>query len=87
MAQDDSETDLGADPLQATRSLLIEHGYDGLSMAAVAEMFGGSQSLIHYHFDTREGLLAALRVILGEPKEIPLIADAVDAQVLSEGHQ
>lgn len=28
-------------------------------MAKVAEEFDGSQSLIHYHFDSREGLLAA----------------------------
>lgn len=29
-------------------------------MRRVADEFGESQSLIHYHFDSREGLLAAL---------------------------
>lgn len=36
-----------------------EHGYDELSMAKVAAEFDGSQSLIHYHFGDREGLLVA----------------------------
>ncbi|MEZ3145455.1 TetR/AcrR family transcriptional regulator [Halobaculum sp. MBLA0143] len=45
--------------LAATRAALREHGYDELSMAKVAAEFDGSQSLIHYHFDDREGLLAA----------------------------
>jgi len=45
--------------LQATDAALRKHGYADLSMAKVADDFDGSQSLIHYHFDSREGLLAA----------------------------
>ncbi|MFB6375381.1 MAG: TetR/AcrR family transcriptional regulator, partial [Bradymonadaceae bacterium] len=45
--------------LQATDDALQKHGYADLSMAKVADEFDGSQSLIHYHFDSREGLLAA----------------------------
>lgn len=45
--------------LEATRAALREHGYAELSMAKVAAAFDGSQSLIHYHFEDREGLLTA----------------------------
>jgi len=43
----------------ATRRTLIEYGYAELSMANVADEFDGSQSLLHYHYDTKEGLIAA----------------------------
>jgi AcrR family transcriptional regulator len=45
--------------LEATGTVLAEHGYAGLSMANVAEEFEGSQSLIHHHFESKAGLLAA----------------------------
>lgn len=48
------------DILDATRSVLVDHGYAGLSMSKVAANFDGSQSLIHHHFDGKAGLLAAL---------------------------
>lgn len=60
MGSADSSSDTSTQILKAARRALIEHGYDDLSMATVAEEFDGSQSLIHYHFDSREGLLAAL---------------------------
>lgn len=41
--------------LEATGIVLAEYGYAGLSMAKVAEEFDGSQSLIHHHFDSKEG--------------------------------
>jgi len=53
-------TDTERDILDATREALTEHGHAELSMARVAERFDGSQSLIHYHFDSKAGLLAAL---------------------------
>jgi len=46
--------------LEAARRTLVEYGYDDFTMARVTEEFDGSQSLIHYHFDSREGLLVAL---------------------------
>lgn len=46
--------------LKATRRALIEHGYGNLTMSKVAAELDGSQGLIHYHFDSREALLAAL---------------------------
>lgn len=60
MVSDGSTDDTATRILEAARQVLIDDGYDGLSMAAVADEFDGSQSLIHYHFDSREGLLAAL---------------------------
>jgi AcrR family transcriptional regulator len=53
-------TDTERDILEATRATLAAHGYAELSMAKVAAAFDGSQSLIHYHFDSKAGLLAAL---------------------------
>ena len=52
--------------LEATRRALREHGYGELSMAKVAAEFEKSQSLIHYHFDDREGLIVAF---LGRERE------------------
>lgn len=46
--------------LDATRRALIENGYHGLSIAKIDEEFDRSKSLIHYHFDSKADLLAAL---------------------------
>lgn len=46
--------------LDAARDALTEHGYADASMATIADNFDASQSLIHYHFDDKEGLLAAV---------------------------
>lgn len=59
MERDESTADTEGRLLQATDDALREHGYANLSMSKVADEFDGSQSLIHYHFDSREGLLAA----------------------------
>ncbi len=59
MGQDRSTADTKDRLLQATDEALRKHGYADLSMATIADEFDGSQSLIHYHFDSREGLLAA----------------------------
>ncbi len=45
--------------LEATETVLLEHGYHGLTTQRVAEAFGGSHSLVHYHFETKEELLIA----------------------------
>lgn len=60
MVADTPDADTPTQIVQAARRTLIEHGYDDFSMSNVATEFDGSQSLIHYHFDSREGLLAAL---------------------------
>lgn len=45
--------------LEATQQALIEHGYSGLSTEKVADELGRSQSLVHYHYETKDDLLAA----------------------------
>lgn len=60
MSETDTElSDTQTAILEATRDALQDHGYAGLSMSKVASTFDGSQSLIHYHFDDRNGLLTA----------------------------
>jgi len=59
VGQDRSTADTTERLLQATDDALQKHGYADLSMANIAAEFDGSQSLIHYHFDSREGLLAS----------------------------
>lgn len=51
----DTKTDI----LHATRTVLAEHGFHGLTTQKVAAEIDASHSLIHYHFDTKEDLLAA----------------------------
>lgn len=46
--------------IDATREALVEHGYADLSMGKIADEFGRSQSLLHYHFDSKEKLIAAV---------------------------
>jgi AcrR family transcriptional regulator len=44
--------------LRAAVSCLAESGIDAVRIARVARMAGVSTGLVHYHFDTREALLA-----------------------------
>jgi len=48
----------GDEIVDATFTALYEHGYADLTMAAIGEEFDKSTSLIHYHFDSKEDLLA-----------------------------
>ena len=45
--------------LEATCDVVIERGFAGTRVADVAKMLGVSNSLIHYHFASKEELLAA----------------------------
>jgi AcrR family transcriptional regulator len=46
--------------LAATRALLEEHGFGGLTMAAVAERAGVTRRAVYLHFPSRADLIAAL---------------------------
>ncbi|GAA3883281.1 TetR/AcrR family transcriptional regulator C-terminal domain-containing protein [Saccharothrix violaceirubra] len=46
--------------LDAALALLVEHGVDGLTMAAVAARAGSSKESLYNWFDNRAGLLAEL---------------------------
>lgn len=45
--------------MDATYRALCAHGYADLTMAAIADEFEKSKAAIHYHYDTKEDLLAA----------------------------
>lgn len=45
--------------LQATGRVLARDGYAGLTTQKVADEVGVSHPTVHYHFDTKEGLLVA----------------------------
>lgn len=45
--------------LEATRTVLAERGFHGLTTERVAAEIGASHSLVHYHFDTKADLVAA----------------------------
>lgn len=52
-------TDTREDIMWATYRVLANEGYAGLTTQRVADEAGCSQSLIHYHFDTKEDLVVA----------------------------
>lgn len=56
MAVDDSSRD---EIMSATFDALCKHGYANLTMQAIADEFDKSKSLIHYHYDSKDELLAA----------------------------
>ena len=56
MAADESSR---AEIMSATFDALCEHGYANLTMQAIADEFDKSKSLIHYHYDSKDDLLAA----------------------------
>ncbi|MFB6128417.1 MAG: TetR/AcrR family transcriptional regulator [Halorhabdus sp.] len=52
-----SETDEAI--MRATYRALREHGYADLTIEGIAEEYGKSTAAIHYHYDTKDDLLAA----------------------------
>lgn len=53
--------------LEATRQALCKHGFADLTMQAIADESEKSKAALHYHFDTKEELLAeTLAYLLGE---------------------
>lgn len=61
MAESPPET--GSDPreeiMRATYRALREHGYADLTIQRIADEYGKSTAAIHYHYETKEDLLAA----------------------------
>lgn len=53
------ESDAKTRIMEATYTVLATHGYAGLTTQRVADEAGTSQSLVHYHFDTKEDLVVA----------------------------
>lgn len=63
--------------LEATYRVLAVHGFAGLTTQRVADEAGRSQSLVHYHYDTKEDLVVAFLewVRAGESDWLSALAD------------
>ncbi len=55
----DERSDAEQAIMKATYRALCEHGYANLTIHAIAEEYGKSTAAIHYHYDTKDDLLAA----------------------------
>ena len=45
--------------MQATYNAIQQRGYAGLTIQSIADNFDKSKAVLHYHYDTKEDLLAA----------------------------
>ncbi|MDD2677374.1 MAG: TetR/AcrR family transcriptional regulator [Methylacidiphilaceae bacterium] len=52
--------------IEATMTVLIEHGFEGLRTRRVAEQAGVNIATLHYYFSTKEKLIHGLADYLGE---------------------
>ena len=59
--------------LKAARELFVEQGYYSTSMSQIAQKSGVTQSMIHYYYDTKQGLFEA---VIGEAFQ-PLFRERV----------
>ena len=56
---DRSSSDADEAIMRATYRALQEHGYADLTIKRIAEEYGKSTAAVHYHYDTKDELLAA----------------------------
>ncbi|SNZ12657.1 transcriptional regulator, TetR family [Natronoarchaeum philippinense] len=56
---DRSFSDPDEEIMHATYRALREHGYADLTIKRIAEEYGKSTAAVHYHYDTKDDLLAA----------------------------
>jgi len=54
-----SASDPDEEIMRATYRALQEHGYADLTIKRIAEEYGKSTAAVHYHYDTKDDLLAA----------------------------
>ncbi len=63
-------SDQNEEIMRATYRALRTHGYADLTIKRIADEYGKSTAAIHYHYDTKEDLLAAfLDYILDQFKD------------------
>lgn len=65
--------------LDAAERLLSAHGPDGVRLSEVAAEVGVTHPLVHYHFGSREGLLAALFQRTSERMRAQIVAALAEA--------
>ena len=58
-APDRDASDPDEEIMRATSRALREHGYADLTIQRIADEYGKSTAAIHYHYDTKDDLLAA----------------------------
>lgn len=58
-SSDRSVSDPNEEIMHATYRALREHGYADLTIKRIADEYGKSTAAIHYHYDTKDNLLAA----------------------------
>ena len=61
--------------MQAAYRALCTHGYDDLTMRDIAAEFEKSRGLIHYHYDTKDDLLAAVFEWMVEQYEARILSE------------
>jgi AcrR family transcriptional regulator len=64
--------------LESTLDLLVERGYDGLAIEAVAEHAGVAKTTIYRHWPTKELLVSQAVACLKDPPEVPDSGDLRD---------
>jgi len=79
------ESDTCDEILAATGRALCEHGYAELTMQAVAAESELSTAAIHYHYDTKDGLLEAFLDRLLDSFRERLATDATDPSARMRG--
>jgi AcrR family transcriptional regulator len=67
--------------MEATFRVLVDVGYSDLSIRRIADEFEGSQSLIYYHYDDKEDLLAGFLEYLLDAFEEKIAAIEADDPV------
>lgn len=72
------ESETTEEILAATRRALCEHGYAGLTMQRIAAESSLSTAAIHYHYDTKEGVLNAFLEHVVDGFECRVRTDADD---------
>jgi AcrR family transcriptional regulator len=73
--------------MAATYRALCEHGYDDLTMRDISAEFEKSRALIHYHYDSKADLLAAVfewMVDRYEERMLEGVATAEDPEAMLE---
>jgi AcrR family transcriptional regulator len=70
--------------LEAAAETMKSDGYAGLTIAKVAARAGESKGLITYHYESKQGLVAAVGRDLGEMITMRILADIEGARTLEE---
>ncbi|MFC4990445.1 TetR/AcrR family transcriptional regulator [Saliphagus infecundisoli] len=67
--------------IRATYRALSSHGYADLTMKRIADEYGKSTAAIHYHYDTKDDLLAAfLDFVIGQFKDAVHAVETTDPE-------